>query len=31
MPIDILLPLLNLSEQDHAEDIERIIDLYEDS
>ena len=31
MPLNILLPLLNLSEQDHPEDIERIKDMYEDS
>ena len=31
LPYDILLPLLNLSEQEHAEDIERIKDMYEDS
>ena len=31
MPLSFLLPLLNLNEQDHAEDIERIKDMYEDS
>ena len=31
LPYDILLPLLNLSEQEHVEDIERIKDMYEDS
>ena len=31
IPLDNLLPLLNLSEQDHAEDIERIMELYEPS
>lgn len=31
MPCDILLPLLNLSELEHEEDIERIKDMYEES
>ena len=31
MPCEILLPLLNLSELEHEEDIERIKDMYEES
>ena len=31
MPINYLLPLLNLSESEHSEDIERIRDMYEES
>ena len=31
MPLSILLPLLNLSEQDHSEDIEKIKEMYEPS
>ena len=31
MPCQILLPLLNLSEVEHEEDIERIKDMYEES
>jgi hypothetical protein len=31
MPLDILLPLLNLSKQEHESEIERIKDMYEES
>ena len=31
MPLNYLLPLLNLQELDHSDDIERIRDMYEDS
>lgn len=31
IPLDTLLPLLNLNQDDHPEDIERIKDMYEDS
>ena len=31
MPLVYLLPLLNLTQIEHAEDIERIKDMYEDS
>lgn len=31
IPVDILLPLLNLSHKDHVAEIEQIKDIYEDS
>ena len=31
MHVSTLLPLLNLSEQDHYEDIERVYEMYEPS
>jgi hypothetical protein len=31
MPLNYLLPLLNLTQIEHAEDIERIKDMYEPS
>ena len=31
MPLEVLLPLLNLNEHQHSSDIERIKDMYEDS
>ena len=31
MPLCFLLPLLNLNNEEHPEDIERIKDMYEDS
>ena len=31
MPLEILLPLLNLSKKEHFAEIERVKELYEDS